>query len=218
MSHVVETGYVSPERREPPVGAGGPQLLPDRRLFWQWVWSAVRPVLGWVLAALGAAALFAGWYGVSGEALTAKQLPYLVSGGLSGIALVVLAAAFLATEDFRRQIDRITDLEAKIDDLHRLFATELLQPTPVPMPTPVASSTAAATTALEPEPATGPQATPARSTAPELGVVALPGGASYHRPDCTLVRGKADARPADLATIEERSLRPCRVCDPPRLG
>ena len=24
--------------------------LPDRRLFWRWVWSAVRPVLGWVLA------------------------------------------------------------------------------------------------------------------------------------------------------------------------
>ena len=41
--------------------------LPDRSLFWKWVWSAVRPVTGWVLAAAGTISLFVGWFGVSGE-------------------------------------------------------------------------------------------------------------------------------------------------------
>lgn len=196
MSHAADAGHPVADRPAGPAAASTPHALPDRRLFWQWVWSAVRPVLGWVLAALGAIALFAGWYGVSGEALTAKQLPYLVSGGLSGIALVVLAAAFLATEDFRRQTSKFSELEAKVDALHRLFAAELAAP---------------------PAPTTEPD----RPVAVRVGtsaVLALPGGASYHRPDCTLVRGKTDAAPVDAQTVQQRSLRPCRICDPPPLG
>jgi len=95
--------------------------LPDRQLFWRWVWSAVRPVLGWVLAALGGLALLLGWYGVSGEALTAKQLPYLVSGGLTGIGLLILAGVFLATEDVRRQLDRLGEVERKVDAQWKLY-------------------------------------------------------------------------------------------------
>jgi hypothetical protein len=98
--------------------------LPDRALFWRWVWAAVRPVLGWVLAAAGALALFLGWYGVSGQALTAKQLPYLASGGLAGIALFLIAGVFLATDDVRRQFVRLTALERKIDELYALFVDE----------------------------------------------------------------------------------------------
>lgn len=105
--------------------ASGPVELPDRRQFWLWVWSAVRPVLGWVLAGLGALALLLGWYGVSGEALTAKQLPYLVSGGLTGIALIIVAAVFLATEDVRRSLARVDDLQRKVDDLYALFVADL---------------------------------------------------------------------------------------------
>lgn len=101
-----------------------PLDLPDRRVFWQWVWSAVRPVLGWVLAALGGLALLLGWYGVSGEALTAKQLPYVVSGGLTGVALVILAGVFLATDDVRRQLARLDVLERKVDLLVSLLTEE----------------------------------------------------------------------------------------------
>ena len=95
--------------------------LPERAEFWRWVWSAVRPVLGWVLAAAGAITLLVGWFGVSGESLTAKQLPYVVSAGLAGIALFIMAGVFLATDDVRRQFDRIGELERKVDDLYALF-------------------------------------------------------------------------------------------------
>src|SRR5579875_1656596 len=110
-----------------------PLELPDRGVFWGWVWANVRPVVGWALAALGALALFLGWFGVSGQALTAKQLPYLVSGGLVGIALIVMAGVFLATEDWRRQVVRLEVLERKVDDLLALLTTDLpldLEPLP----------------------------------------------------------------------------------------
>lgn len=166
--------------------------LPDRREFWLWVWSAVRPVLGWVLAGLGALALFLGWYGVSGESLTAKQLPYLVSGGLTGIALVVVASAFLATEDIRRQLSQVDDLQRKVDDLYALFVEDLAAPRHAPT---------------------------AVGTAPDVGsVVALPAGSSYHRPDCALVAGKSEAAGVDARALRARGLRPCRVCEPPAVA
>lgn len=166
--------------------------LPDRREFWLWVWSAVRPAIGWVLAGLGALALFLGWYGVSGESLTAKQLPYLVSGGLTGIALVVAASAFLATEDVRRQLSKVDELRQKVDDLYALFVEEIAA-----QPTDDAVRPAASTSA---------------------SVVALPAGTSYHRPECALVAGKTEAAPVDARRVRARTLRPCRVCDPPAPG
>ena len=172
--------------------------LPDRRLFWRWVWSAVRPVLGWVLAALGALALLLGWYGVSGQALTAKQLPYLVSGGLTGIGLLVIAAVFLATEDVRRQLDRLGEVERKVDALYALFAADISE---------AATSAAAA-------PLTS--FAPARQATGAL--LALPAGTSYHRADCALVANKANAEPVDAATVAARGLTPCRVCDPQPLS
>ena len=98
---------------------------PARREVWAGVWTRARPYVGWALAAAGAIALFVGWFGVSGQSLTAKQLPYLVSAGLTGIALFILAGVFLATDDVRRQFARIAELERKVDDLYSLFVAEL---------------------------------------------------------------------------------------------
>ena len=159
--------------------------LPDRTLFWKWVWLAIRPAVGWVLAGAGTIALVVGWFGVSGESLTAKQLPYVVSAGLAGIALFIMAGVFLATDDIRRQFERIGELERKVDDLYSLFVADL--------DAPARSS--------EPAEAAGT-------------VVALPAGSSYHRPTCSLVTGKTDVTVVSSRDIEKRGLRPCRVCDP----
>ncbi|HVA60894.1 MAG TPA: hypothetical protein VNG13_10235 [Mycobacteriales bacterium] len=158
--------------------------LPTRAAFWQWVWSAVRPLLGWILVAAGAVALFLGWFGVSGQALTAKQLPYLVSGGLVGIALFIIAAVFLATDDVRRQLGRLDALERKVDTLYRLLVSD------------------AAEANEEPEPR------------PQPGALALPTGTSYHRPECVLIVGKPAARSVGAEELGSRRLRPCRVCEP----
>ena len=101
-----------------------PPALPHRVLLRRWLWSAVRPALGGVLALLGALALFLGWYGVSGTPVPAKQMPYLVSGGLTGVSLIVLAAAFFATEDIRRRFADLERMERKVDALYDLLTEE----------------------------------------------------------------------------------------------
>lgn len=166
--------------------ADAPLDLPHRHVFWQWVWSAIRPIVGWVLALAGAVALFVGWWGVSGEALTAKQIPYLVSAGLTGIALFIMAGVFLATDDVRRQFAQIAELQRKVDDLYALFAADIAAADGAPV---AAASDAAS-------------------------YVALPSGSSYHRPDCALVAGKSEATTVDAAAVRDRGLSACRVCSP----
>jgi hypothetical protein len=161
---------------------------PDRRLFWRWVGESARPFVGWILVALGALAIFLGWYGVSGQSLTAKQLPYLVSGGLTGIALVVIGAVFLAADHLRRQVGRLDGIERKVDDLYSLLVLEPPPPnTAVDEVVPTEEST---------------------------GFVALPNGSTFHRPTCALVAGKPDLITVDAATIAADHLEPCPVCDP----
>src|SRR4051812_21212695 len=91
---------------------------PDASVFWRWVWDSVRPVLGYVLMGFGLLALFLGWYGVSGESVVAKQLPYLASGGLLGLALVVLGGRFMTMQDLRRDSGRLDRLETMVNELH----------------------------------------------------------------------------------------------------
>lgn len=106
-----------------------PPPLPERGWTRRRLWTRVRPALSWLLALLGALALFLGWYGVSGTAVPAKQLPYLVSGGLTGVALVVLAAAFFAADDVRRRFAHLERVERKVDELLALLTEEDVGPT-----------------------------------------------------------------------------------------
>ncbi|MGW7411914.1 hypothetical protein [Streptomyces sp. NPDC054863] len=58
-----------------------------------YVWAALGAVCcGAVLCVLG-------WYGVSGERFTARQVPYLASCTLPGAALIVAGAVLLAGRD-----------------------------------------------------------------------------------------------------------------------
>lgn len=92
---------------------------PPRRLI-----SLARPALAWLLALGGAVALFLGWWGVSGTPLPGKQIPYLVSGGLVGVALLVLAAAAFATQDVRSQLAALQAVEQRVEELYRLLTEE----------------------------------------------------------------------------------------------
>ena len=55
-----------------------------------------------VLGALGVAALAAGYWGASGTRQLSEQLPYVISGGLVGVALIFTAAILFARYSLAR--------------------------------------------------------------------------------------------------------------------
>ena len=66
------------------------------------------------LFSLGTLALVIGWVGVSKQALTALQIPYIVSGGLGGIFLLGLGAVFWLSADMRDEWRKLDALEQAV--------------------------------------------------------------------------------------------------------
>jgi hypothetical protein len=163
--------------------------LPDPALFWRWVGKATRPVVGWVLLAISALFILFGWIGVSGTPVVAKQIPYVVSGGIFGVFLAVFGGYFLATEELRKDSGRLDRLERMVLELHHALLTRDDAP--------------AATEAVE-------------SAAPTNGqaYVSLTGSDMYHRPECSMVASKPSSSMLAPSTIRRRKLTPCPLCEP----
>ena len=138
-------------------------------MFWKWVGRSTRPVWGWVFVGVGVILIIVGYLGVSREALVAKQLPYLISGGILGVAFVGFGAMLIGTEDLKRAQERIDRLEGLVEDLHTALLSR--PDAPAISSNGVGSSTHEETQSSE--------------------LVALPGGQSYHRADCSMVQGKS---------------------------
>ena len=166
--------------------------LPDASVFWKWVGRSTRPVWGWVLVGVGVILIIVGYLGVSREALVAKQLPYLISGGILGVAFVGFGTMLIGTEDLKRAQERIDRLEGLVEDLH----TALLSRPDAP----AISSNGNASGAQE--------------TSQSSDLLALPGGQSYHRADCSMIQGKSEAKSVTAATARRQGLKPCRLCEP----
>jgi hypothetical protein len=69
------------------------------------------------LVIVGAVAVVLGWIGVSGTGLAAEQIPYLVSGGIGGLLLVVVGCTAWVSADLQdewRRMDAIEDHLAKL--------------------------------------------------------------------------------------------------------
>ena len=164
--------------------------LPDSSLFWRWAAKATRPVVGWVLLALAALFILFGWIGVSGTPVVAKQIPYVISGGIAGVFLAVFGAYFLATEELRKDSGRLDRLERMVNELHEALLTRDDAPAP-------ASATAAEGAGTNGH-----------------AYVALSGSDVYHRPDCAMVASKANSSVLAPSTVRRRQLTPCRLCDP----
>jgi hypothetical protein len=97
---------------------------PDPRLLWRWVGRAARPWVGWVLIGIGGLLVLGGYLGVSREAIVAKQIPYVVSGGIGGVVLCVLGAYFLATQELRKDSGRLDRLERMVEELRTALVGE----------------------------------------------------------------------------------------------
>ena len=210
---------------------------PDPRLLWRWVGAALRPWVGWILIGAGALLMLLGYFGVSRESIPAKQIPYLVSGGIGGVFLAVLGAYFLGTQEMRNDSGRLDRLEQMVEELHHALLRRPDAPAPVAVrsaetnaatvdtdaapaahPTPADLPLLAGSNGSPPSPTRVAPTTPGAPTTPAAPaatrrVVVVEAGELFHRASCALVAGKG-AEDLSLATARRRGLKPCPVCSP----
>jgi hypothetical protein len=69
------------------------------------------------LVLLGVIALILGWWGVSGTGVAAEQNPYLISGGLLGIALIGIGCTLWLSADLQDEWRRLDAAEERLSEL-----------------------------------------------------------------------------------------------------
>ena len=141
--------------------------------------------VGGTLLPLGLVLVVLGWWGASHTVLVFEQIPYMVSGGLLGLACVFAGGfvyfAYWLTILVRESRTAREDLQAVL-----LRMESLLQEQSAPAPR-------------------------TAKGAPAATLVATKTGSMLHRPDCVAVDGRSELR---TVTATTPGLSPCRLCDP----
>jgi hypothetical protein len=150
-------------------------------------WAKLGGVLGIVYCIAGFVLIFLGWNGAASNDSVEAQMPYLVSGGIAGLGLVIIGAALIVAYSLRT--DR-AELKTAIDELRSSGV--------------VGAAAVAAPVVASGQPVSG-------------GVEVVAGEQSYHRADCTMVAGQHAARPMSAAEAAAAGLEPCRICQPDQL-
>jgi hypothetical protein len=151
-------------------------------------WNTLGGKLGLLFCVAGLALIWAGWNGAATYNDIRKQFPYLISGGIAGLALVVIGVGLMVIQSQRA--DRV-QLEANLVELRAI----LERMTGVPN-----SNGAEADAVL-----TG--------DTPEPPGLVVAGPNAYHRPNCKLVAGR-DLRKLTPEQAAAAGLAPCRTCSP----
>jgi hypothetical protein len=143
-------------------------------------------VIGGVLLPLGVLLILLGWLGASRTILPFEQIPYLVSGGMLGIAFVIIGGFVyfaywqtLLVRDTRAERQELVDALYRIE---RLLAGGALISANGELP-----------------------------AYDETQLVATENGSMVHRQDCPVVLNRENLR---VVTGHESDLRPCSICDP----
>ena len=81
-------------------------------------WNTLGGKLGLAFCIAGLAVIWAGWNGAASYNDIRKQFPYLISGGLTGLALVVIGVGLMIIQSQRA--DRV-QLEANLVELRNIL-------------------------------------------------------------------------------------------------
>jgi hypothetical protein len=159
-----------------------------------------------VLLPLGLAMVLLSWWGAARTPYLFEQVPYLISGGLLGLGLV-LTGGFVF---FGSWIARTARAQ-------QAAALELLEAVRAVRDEIAASASAAPELPLAP-----PQTRRRRAAAHGAGsngsaltpsvLVATANGSMLHRPDCVVVASREDLHA--ISPEESGVLQPCRLCNP----
>ena len=151
-------------------------------------------VLGGIIAPLGLIIVVIGWYGAAHTPNLFEQVPYLISGGLLGLSLVVLGG-FLYFAHWLTQLIKETRAQANtmasaMERLEDLLRHQQAEPSVV---------------------TTAPAGRGRTLVASAPALVATAKGSMAHRPDCVVVAGKEGLR----AVEADEGLAPCKLCNSP---
>ena len=137
-------------------------------------------IIGGTLMPLGVLLILLGWLGASRTPFPFEQTPYLISGGILGLAFVISGGfvyfAYWQTirvRESRTQTQEITSALARVEALLASGAST----------------------------AGGPAVT--------AGFVATPNGSIFHRPDCPVVAGRTDLSKVDPKRTKLEPCRIC---------
>ncbi|HEX4978482.1 MAG TPA: hypothetical protein VFV35_00310 [Acidimicrobiales bacterium] len=83
-----------------------------------------RQVAAAALVAIGLLAIAVGWFGAGGNNDVWEQIPYLISGGIGGAALVALGVVVYVSYEHLEDRRCITELVDKLDELELGLAGE----------------------------------------------------------------------------------------------
>lgn len=172
----------------------------------------VRGRLGWICCATGALLCALGWYGVSGERYSARQIPYLASATAPGVALLISGAILLAARrnDPDCPCDRAPDHDTDTDTDNTHHTTSTTEQELARLTDQLTLLNQLLTEASQ----GGPESPDPRPSA-AFRLLAVPGGRTYHRADCLLVQGRRDPERVVDGIAAARGLRPCPLCEPP---
>ena len=167
-----------------------------------------------MLIPLGGLLILLGWYGASHTPNLFEQVPYLISGGLLGVALVAAGGFFYFGYWLTKQVyEARTQNELLVATLSRIEG-QLSQSDQAPAAVvDVRNGTGAGRAGVTANGRSRRGGAPAASMAGPASpmLVATATGTMLHRADCTVVANKAGllTLPADAA-----GYKPCRLCEP----
>jgi hypothetical protein len=155
----------------------------------------ILTLVGALIMPLGIILVIMGWWGAAHTPYNFEQVPYLISGGLLGVALC-LTGGFLF---FAAWIARVALSTQRTADQMALLTQRLLE------------GDGAALTSNGESPSRR-----AAGSATSQRFVATASGSMLHRADCPIVVTRDNLR--DVSAAEQDKLKPCQICDPLGVG
>ncbi len=168
---------------------------------------------GSVALPLGLVMVFLGWYGAARTPYLFEQVPYLVSGGLLGLGLVLTGGFLFFGSWVARSAREQRETSEQLLEVLQAVREELAGlPAAMAAVAPAPTEVVAPAQRVRRGSATGSGAGRNGSSNGAKDLVATARGSMLHRPDCTVVANREDLHA--VGSAEAEGLSACRLCDP----
>jgi hypothetical protein len=158
-------------------------------------------IVGALLLPFGIAVIILGWHGAAYGNVDQKQIPYVISGGILGLAIVIVGCFFFWAHWLYRlheqaEIHHEEALREQRETMKALIAALAAGGGPVAAGSPISGIEFSANGRIV-----------------SRGFVATATGTNFHTAGCPIVANRAGALRA-ISDEEAEAMKPCRVCEP----